>query len=154
MDLEKDKEKALLAAIPTVITPDTTPGTGHHAENPVDLTEGKATAVITTPPASSKISERLPDPEKFDGNRKDLRRFTQQIYSKLTTNLDRFTSANSRLAYVASRLSGPAYELILPKVKYGVYQFVDYPQMLTYLETAFGDPDRVKNAQNDLFRLR
>jgi hypothetical protein len=152
--LEIEKEKALLAAIPTVITPETSPEPRQSTEIRVDLTEGKTPAITTTPPASSKISERLPDPEKFDGNRKDLRRFTQQIYSKLTANSDRFISANSRLAYVASRLSGSAYELILPKVKFGIYQFVDYPQMLEYLEKAFGDPDRIKNAQNDLFRLR
>jgi len=154
LDLEKEKEKALLATIPTVITPDSSPEPGQSTKIRVDVTEGETPLITTTPTASSKISERLPDPEKFDGNRKDLRRFTQQIYSKLAANSDRFTSANSRLAYVASRLSGFAYELILPKVKFGIYQFVDYPQMLEYLEKAFGDPDRIKNAQNDLFRLR
>jgi len=154
LDLKIRNEKALLAAIPTVITPETTPEPGRPAEHPVDTTERKTPVIATTPPESSKLSERLPDPEKFNGDRKDLRRFTQQIYSKLTTNADRFVRANDRLAYVASRLTGTAYSLILPKVKYGMYQFIDYPQMLEYLENAFGDPDRIKNAQNDLFRLR
>lgn len=108
----------------------------------------------TTPPESSKLSERLPDPEKFNGDRKDLRRFTQQIYSKVTTNADRLVKANDRLAYIVSRLTGTVYSLILRKVKYGIYQFVDYPQMLEYLDNAFGDLDRVQNAQNDFFRLR
>jgi len=154
MDLTKEKDQALLAAIPTVITSETTPEPGQKTEILVDLTKGTTPVITTTPPASSRLSERLPDPEKFNGDRKDLRRFTQQIYSKLTMNKDRFEKANDRMAYVASRLSGTAYALILPKVKYGLYQFVDYPQMLEYLENAFGDPDRVQNAQNDLFRLR
>jgi hypothetical protein len=31
---------------------------------------------------------------------------------------------------------------------------VDYPQMLEYLEQAFGDLDRTQNAQNKLFNLK
>jgi len=105
----------------TVITPKTTPEPGRPAKHPVDTIERKTLVITTTPPESSKLSERLPDPEKFNGDYKDLRRFTQQIYSKLTTNIDRFVRANDRLAYVASRLTGTAYSLILPKVKYGIY---------------------------------
>jgi len=49
------------------------------------------------------------------------------------------------LAYVASRLTRTAYSLILPKVKYRMYQFINYPQMLEYLENAFSDLDGIKN---------
>jgi hypothetical protein len=43
---------------------------------------------------------------------------------------------------------------MLPKIRYGIPQFVDYPQMLKYLEQAFGDLDRTQNAQNKLFNLK
>jgi hypothetical protein len=72
--------------------------------------------------------------------------------AKMTANADRFTSATARLTYVAGRLAGKAYELILPKTQYGVPQFVDYPDLLKYLEEAFGDPDRVQNSRNKLER--
>ncbi|XWW95121.1 hypothetical protein V2A60_003072 [Cordyceps javanica] len=72
----------------------------------------------------------------------------------MNANADRFPTATSRLTYVAGRLAGKAYELILPRTVFGVPQFDDYPKLLAYLEDAFGDPDRVQNAQNDLYRLR
>jgi hypothetical protein len=49
------------------------------------------------------------------------------------------------LTYVAGRLTGKTYELILPKIRFGVPEFLDYLEMLAYLENAFGDPDRVQN---------
>ena len=72
----------------------------------------------------------------------------------MNANADRFPLATGRMTYVAGRLTGKAYALMLPKIKYGIPQFVDYPQMLEYLERAFGDPDRTQNAQNKLFQLR
>jgi hypothetical protein len=72
----------------------------------------------------------------------------------MKANADRFPTVTSRLTYVAGRLTGRAYELILPKISDGLPQFPDYPDVLAYLEKAFGDPNRVANARNDLFRLR
>lgn len=113
---------------------------------------------LGTPPAAepttSRPSEKLPDPDKFDGTRHDLRRFLQQIYAKMTSNADRFPTATSRLTYVAGRLTGKAYNLILPRTIFGIPQFADYPELLAYLENAFGDPDRIQNAQNLLYRLK
>lgn len=57
----------------------------------------------------------------------------------MTANTDRFPTATARLTYVAGRLTGKAYELILPKTRFGVPEFLDYPEMLTYLENAFGE---------------
>lgn len=64
----------------------------------------------------------------------------------MTTNADRFPTAQSRLTYTAGRLRNRAYELILPKTSYGIPQFVDHPELLEHLQQAFGDPDRVQNA--------
>jgi hypothetical protein len=72
----------------------------------------------------------------------------------MKANVDRFLTATSYLTYVAGRLTRRAYELILLKITYGLPQFPDYPDILAYLEKAFGDPNRVANVRNDLFRLR
>jgi hypothetical protein len=154
--LEVEKAQLLAAATPVVHTPPTDPPltTNPPAEPPADTAPGTSTPAPAPRTGSTFISEKLPDPEKFDGSRADLRRFTQQIYAKMKANADRFPTATSRLTYVAGRLTGRAYELILPKITYGLPQFPDYPDILAYLEKAFGDPNRITNARNDLFRLR
>jgi hypothetical protein len=146
VQLEVEKAQLLAAATPAVHTPPTEP--------PADIAPGTLTPALISRTGSTIISEKLPDPEKFDGSRADLRRFTQQIYAKMKANADRFPTVTSRLTYVAGRLTGRAYELILPKITDGLPQFPDYPDILAYLEKAFGDPNRVTNARNDLFRLR
>jgi hypothetical protein len=93
----------------------------------------------------SHLNEKIFDLKKFNGFRNNLRRFTQQIYGKITANADRFPTAIARLIYVTGRLTGKPYELILPKTRFGVPEFLNYPKMLAYLENAFGNPDRVQN---------
>jgi hypothetical protein len=152
--LTRENERALSIASLAVPTPVSPPASACLVKTPVDLAE-KTPA--RTPPITSeysRTSERLPDPKEFNGTRSDLRRFTQQIYAKMTANADRFPTAQSRLAYVSGRLADRAYELVLPKTQYGISQFIDYPEMLQYLENAFGDPDRIQNAQNALYRLK
>ena len=57
------------------------------------------------------------------------------------------------MTYVTSRLSRTAYAQIAPHITLGNHDFTDFEEILRLLETAFGDPDRVQNAQNELFRL-
>lgn len=153
--LKLEKQQLTAAATPALFTPPTASlNTAPTTETPPDNATKPAETATLPCPRSPIRSERLPDPDKFDGTRGDLRRFVAQIYGKLQTNEDRFPTAKARLTYVAGRLSGKAYELLLPKTLYGIPQFADYPALLEYLEIAFGDPDRVQNAQNKLYQLR
>lgn len=153
--LEIEKLQLLNAATPAVQTPATEPApTGPRVDRTADAAPGATLPTPVTSTGSAILSEKLPDPKEFDGSRHDLRRFTQQIYAKMTANADRFPTATARLTYVAGRLTEKAYELILPKTLYGVPQFVDYPDLLKYLEEAFGDPDRIQNSRNKLYQLR
>jgi hypothetical protein len=156
IQLEVEKTQLLAAATPAVYTPPTesVPEPKPAAEQPADAAPRPTTLAPAARSDSSHLSEKLPDPKEFDGTRNDLRRFTQQIYGKMKANADRFPTATARLTYIAGRLTGKAYDLILPKTVYGVPEFVDYPEMLKYLEDAFGDPDRVQNAQNKLYQLK
>lgn len=150
---EVEKERAIDAAQSAVLP--TRPAASGLAAEPLLGHAERETPTLATPPSeSSRPSEKLPDPEVFKGQRSDLRRFVQQICGKMIANADRFPTAQSRLIYVAGRLKDDAYNLILPKTLYGVPQFVDYQQLLDYLEQAFGDPDRVQNAQNRLYNLK
>lgn len=161
----KEKDKEILdanvslrlcqeASLPTVRA--LTPGTAKTptAEEAIAPDVGEALSPPPCSTSSTRISEKLPDSDRFDGSRENLRPFLQQIHAKMTANADRFTTRTSRLTYVAGRLSGRAYNLILPRMVFGVPQFPDYHQLLEYLGTAFGDPDRVQNAQNRLYRLK
>ena len=58
------------------------------------------------------------------------------------------------MAYVTNRLSSNPYTQILPYIKKGVYQLPDYKDILTLLDRAFGNPNRINNACNNLFRFR
>jgi hypothetical protein len=58
------------------------------------------------------------------------------------------------MAYITSRLSGLAYAQVALRIRFGQHQFQDFHEILHLMEAAFGDPDRVRNAQNELFRLR
>jgi hypothetical protein len=114
------------------------------------------TPVISTPPASANtiLSERLPDPDKFAGDRNDLRRFVSQIHEKMLVNRDRFPTPLARMSYVTSRLSGTPYAQVLPYIKDGACCLPDYGDILDILERAYGDPNRVNTARTRLFRLK
>lgn len=142
-------------ALHMVNTPTSTPIPEHAAGRPPVAPVG-ALASSTTPSSSevTRLSERLPDPDKFNGDRTDLRRFIAQIQEKMTANSDRFPTPNSRTAYVNGRLTGAAYAQVLPFIRDGVCQLPDYKDILDLLEKAFGDPNRSRNARNELYRLR
>jgi hypothetical protein len=120
----------------------------------------EATPMGTPPSATPESSgshvrsERLPDPEKFEGDRKDLRRFVSQIKEKLNVNRDRYPTPQSRMTYVTNRLKGAPYAQILPYIHEGACQLSDFAEILDILERAFGDPNRTRNARNELYRLR
>ena len=154
INLAKERNQAISLAAPAVNTPLSTPVPESQAERLTAPTTRTPTPTPTPASESSRVSERLPDPEKFEGDRKDLRRFTSQVQEKLTVNRDRFPTPQSRMAYVTSRLRGDPYAQVLPYIRNGVCQLKDYDEILDLLDRAFGDPNRVNNARKSLFRLR
>ncbi|GFF97258.1 conserved hypothetical protein [Aspergillus udagawae] len=57
------------------------------------------------------------------------------------------------MAYMNNRLKGAPYAQILPYIKKGICTLNDYQDILDILERAFGDPNRMNNAHNELFSL-
>jgi hypothetical protein len=149
---ERNKAIELSAPIVRLTPPDTTIQ---------PLAKGNAADATRTPPSTSdtsstpaRLSEKQPDPDKFTGDRKDLRRFLSQIHEKMTVNRDRFPNSQSRMSYVNSRLNGNPYAQVLPYIVRGICQLPDYEAILELLERAYGDPNRVRNSRTELFRLR
>jgi hypothetical protein len=150
--LRAERDRALAAAVPTVRTPVSTEPPPAKAVPAIAAAEAPPAATRST--SSTRLSERLPDPAIFEGDRKDFRRFQSKIYQKMKTNADRFPTAAERMSYVTNRLEGPAYAQILPYILDGECQLPDYTDVLRILERAYGDPNRVNNARKELFRLK
>ena len=143
IEAEVAKEKALAIAQPAVYTPPSAAQPEPVIKNSVDPATRKTTPLATAPSESTRQSEKVPDPEKFNGQRSDLRRFVSQIHEKIIVNQDRFPTPLSRMSYVNSRLSGTPYSQILPYIRDGVCQLDDYTEILKILKRAYGDPNRI-----------
>jgi hypothetical protein len=153
----KDLQQQVITAVVSKEKATISPTTG--LETPILATStpnAQDTPTAGTPLASvnTALSERLPDPDKFAGERSDLRRFVSQIREKMLVNRDRFPTPLARMSYVTSRLSGTPYAQILPYIKDGACCLPDYGDILDILERAYGDPNRVNTARTKLFRLR
>ncbi|KAH0611508.1 uncharacterized protein H6S33_010773 [Morchella sextelata] len=101
-------------------------------------------------------SEKLPDPEVFKGDRdrERLHLFKQQMKIKLLGNADRYPTLQSKLSYAFSRLEGVAANQFL---QYVGEEGIALPSMLRFyevLDTAFGDPDRMRTARRNLRNIR
>ena len=100
------------------------------------------------------LSERVPDPTLFMGDRADLSRFLEQIRAKMIANGDRYRTPQARNIYVLSRLEGLAYQQVHPHVKGGIPQFEDYEEMLDLLNHSFGDPNLATRSTQKLHALK
>lgn len=154
LETEAEKARALTATATNVTTPNTTPPAEPVAEASTAHAHRTPPPIAAAPSKSSNRSTKHPDPEKFNGSRADLRRFVEQIFSKMKSNSDHFADAQSRMRYVASRLEGRAFELILPYASRGDYGLTDYEEILDMLNRAFGDTDLPRQARNRLYSLR
>ena len=143
--LRIERDQAIAQATPVVNTPVTTITPPAKA-----FLDATARASPVTPPqstSSSRLSERLPDPAIFEGDRKDFRRFEAKIHQKLKTNADRFPTAAERMSYVTNRLEGPAYAQILPYILDGECKLSNYPNILYILNRVYGDLNRIYNTR-------
>jgi hypothetical protein len=145
-DAVRDQVQDLLARQATLPTP-------IPSQNP-DLLHVPTPATSVPSSDHLRLSERLPDPAIFYGERSDLERFESQIHSKMVANVDRFPVPQQRMNYVLSRLGGIAYTQLLPYVKLGEVQLPDYQSILDILSRAFADPDRAATDRRKLQRLR
>ncbi|KAH8148280.1 uncharacterized protein LAJ45_07733 [Morchella importuna] len=107
-------------------------------------------------PVVTQRSEKLPDPEVFRGDRdrERLHLFKQQMRIKLLGNADRFPTLQSKLSYAFSRLECVAANQFL---QYVGEEGIALPSMLRFyeiLDTAFGDPDRMRTARRNLRNIR
>ena len=113
--------------------------------------------MLSTSPQPGKrhLSEKLPDPELYDGDKQKLQSWTYSLRVKLAGNADRYPSESSKIQYSVGRLTGKALDQVEPRVKKdGTIDFAMANDLITYLEVAFGDPDEKGTSQRELQNLR
>jgi hypothetical protein len=82
-----DRDRAVAQAIATVPTPAFTTSSSQ-AKDLVDPPARTTPFTAPSPSEHSIRSDKLPDPNVFIGDRKDLRRFLSQVSQKLRVNYD------------------------------------------------------------------
>src|SRR4051812_5094338 len=100
-------------------------------------------------PSGTSNVEKFEKIELYSGNRDELRTFV----AKLRTRCAAITDTQAKLRYAFNALSGPAAAQILPYVKDDKVDLVDLAALINILENAFGNPNRVRDAENRLFTI-
>ena len=93
---------------------------------------------------------KIPDPDKYDGDRETLPNFLLQLRLKAPTLPDE----QSRLRYAISLLKDRALSQIRPHVRSGRIELDNLEALISKLEAAFGDPDRTATAERKLMALK
>lgn len=95
-------------------------------------------------PADQRHHEKIPDPERFSGkDRTKLRPYLAQLRLKAAT----FADEQAKLRLAVNTLSEEALDQVLPYVQDNRVDFPTLAALITVLENAFGDPNRVANAE-------
>jgi len=90
--------------------------------------------------------EKVADPEHFDGTRSKLPNFLMQLQLKAAT----YTDDQAKLRLAVNYLRGDAADQVRPHVRDGRVNLANLPALITILENAFGNPNRVAEAESKL----
>jgi hypothetical protein len=106
-------------------------------------------------PAPAK-SVKLPDaPILTDGKDPRIEDWILLVRNKLRGNADHYPSADLRKAYVVGRCGGDAMKHASPQMRPGaINEYINYKDILSHLDSVFGDPHRVMNAKRKYHALR
>ncbi len=115
-------------------------------QQPVDALPGSENGlpvVNLSTMTKEPLSQRLPDPPLFTGKKKDLVPFITQLRYKLEGNSDRFPTPRSQFLYAQSRIGGDAAVILGPLYDKDI---ATTSQLIQFLETSYGDPNRKATA--------
>ena len=90
--------------------------------------------------------QKLPDPEKFNGTKEKLRPFLAQLRLKAAI----FPSDQAKLRFSVSVLTGDALDIILPYIQNDQINLDNLAALITILEGAFGNPNKIADAEYKL----
>ena len=115
-------------------------------------------------PQSTSRTEKIDDPDRFDGTREKLKVFKDQLMLKTSVNAARFPNTQHKLHYAYQFLTGKAQRMMRidyrrtadPANGEETYKiaFDIFAAFLTALDRHFGDPDEKHTASLTLDKLR
>ena len=126
-----------------------------------DLTEAKqiAAALARAIPdggrggsgnGSGSNKEHIPMPEKFDGTRSKFRAFSTQLRLKVAT----YPNKQAKLRLAVNCLTGDAMDQVQSYVENDKVNLANLAALITILDTTFGNPNRVAEAESKLSTLQ
>ena len=92
------------------------------------------------------LRDNIPDPDKFDGTRSKLRTFLTQLRLKASS----FTDEQAKLRLAVSCLTGEAMDQVQAYITDDRINLANLAALITILEIAFGNPNRVAEAEAKL----
>jgi hypothetical protein len=103
----------------------------------------------------SRLKATMPDPDKFNGDSKDLNRWLSEMSDKLTVDAACFGYDDRIMViYTKNRLTGTAFDTVTPLFHNGRKPFNTPEELLDHVKKLFGDPDREANAWDELEGLQ
>jgi hypothetical protein len=95
-----------------------------------------------------------PDPDMFDGTRKQYQVFYQQLCAKVENDKEDFESDKRACDYAFARLRSTAATLTLPYMnQMRVSGSWDFDQLLSFFDQMFGDPHKEERARDKLWSM-
>jgi hypothetical protein len=101
-------------------------------------------------PNNNYDKERIPMPEKFDGTRSKLRAFLTQLRLKVAT----YPTEQAKLRLAVNCLTGDAMDQVQAYVKDDSVNLETLAALIEILDTAFGNPNRVAEAESKLCTIQ
>ena len=108
------------------------------------------TAPAAAAPAPGHTVDKIPFPDKFDGTQSKLRAFTTQLRLKVVS----FPDEQSRLRLAINCLAREAMDQVQQYVKADHVDLGNVEALINILEEAFGNPNRVAEAEAKLCSLQ
>ena len=100
--------------------------------------------------AGAVDKERIPMPEKFDGTRSKLRAFLIQLWLQVAN----YPNEQSKFRLAINCLTGDAMDQVQAYVENDKVNLEDLAALIKVLDTAFGNPNRVAEAESKLTTLQ
>lgn len=94
--------------------------------------------------------DKIPDPERFDGTRSKLSPFITQLQLKTAT----YPDEQSKLRLAINCLTGDALHQVQSYVRNGTVDLETLADLITILDTAFGNPNRLAEAEAKLATIQ
>jgi len=113
------------------------------------LSENLAT-LLARQNAAPRQQNKIPNPERFDGTRTKLKPFITQLRLKAAT----YSDEQSKLRLAVNCLTGEALDQLQPYVRDDRIALETLAELITVLDIAFGNPNRVAEAEAKLYSIQ